>query len=331
MSKNVLFVAFFLSLFFAACKDPKKSTSENNVAKLSEQIKKEPKNAELYFKRGLAYVKAKNDTAAIEDLAKAISIDSTKADYYKTAGDILYRNKSYAASLGFFQRAAGLDPADNANQLKLANMFFLLKEYPKAFYTINVVLRKDPYNYDAFFLKGLVYKDMLDTNNAIIAFQSAAQAQPEKQDAYMQLAFMSANKDIEITKQYYMNAFKADTNNMEPLNGIGLLYQARGQNAEAKKVFTDIVLRNNSYEKAFYNMGCVLMDEDSLEKAARQFGYAIKNKPEYIDAYFNRGLCYEKLQQKELALADYSSCLRLDDTYQNAIDAFKRLGAPLPK
>jgi tetratricopeptide (TPR) repeat protein len=331
LSLKYLFIVVLQLVLFSSCNDTIKKDEKANVKALSDKIIKEPKNAQLYYERGLAYAKEKKDTAAIEDLAKAIELDSTKAKYYKTAGDILYRNKSYAASMGFFQKASGLDPGDTDNQLKLANMFYLTKVYPKAFHTINVVLRKDPYNYDAFFLKGLVYKDMLDTANAILSFQSAAQLKPEVQDAYMQLAFITANKNTDLAKQYFMNAYKADTNNMEPLNGVGLLYQAKGDNAEAKKVFTDIIVRSMNYEKAYYNMGCVLMDEDSMEKASRQFSYAIKNKPDYVDAYFNRGLCYEKLARRDEAIADYKSCLQLDDSYQLAIDAMKKLGVALPK
>jgi tetratricopeptide (TPR) repeat protein len=295
------------------------------VTMITDQIKKNPENAQLYYNRAQAYTALGNDSNAIKDAFKALAIDSTKAEYFKLAGDILHKNKAYSACVGYYLKSCKLDPTDNEYQYKLANMYFILKEYTKAMYHIGLVLRTDPYHYDAHFLKGMLHADMKDTAAAIRAFQSTAQINPEKQDAYLQLAFLTSERDINQAKLYFMNAFKTDTLNMEPLNGIGLLHQNRGEIEEAKKIFTDIILRDMTYEKAYYNMGCMLMDQDSLEKAIRQFGYAIKNKPNYVEAYFNRGLCNERLNKKEEAIADYTSCTRLDSSYISAIEGLKRI------
>jgi tetratricopeptide (TPR) repeat protein len=328
----ISFCTALVLLLAISCDDTKKANKSNdNIAELSKAIAKDPKNAKLYYQRCLAYEKAKKDTTAMEDILKAIELDTLNSQYALKGGDILYRNKDFNASAGFYQRATKLDPRNIDAQLKYANLLLIGKNYPLALNAVNNVIRADVYNYDAYITKGLIYKDMGDSMVALTAFQTAAQMNPDKQEAYLQMAFLTSASDINKAKQYYLNAFNTDTTNMEPLNGIGMLYQNKGMRKEAKQVFTEIILKSHNYEKAYYNMGCILMDEDSMEKASRQFGYAIKNKPEFTDAYYNRGLCYERMGKKEEAIADFATCLKLDDTYKAAKDGYKRLGVELPK
>jgi tetratricopeptide (TPR) repeat protein len=218
-----------------------------------------------------------------------------------------------------------LNPNDVQAHLKIAEINFYIKNYPEAFKSINTVLRIDVYNYDAYFLKGMCYKDMSDTVSAISSFETASRIAPEKPSPYMQLALINSNKDFKKAILYFENCYQADTNNVEPLNGIGIIYQQRKQNLEAKKAFIRCIETQPSYAKAFYNIGCVLMDEDSLPKAQRQFDFAIKSDPKYVEAYFNRGLCKENLKDAKGALEDYEQALNLDPDFQLAIDAKKRL------
>ena len=49
--------------------------------------------------------------------------------------------------------------------------------------------------------------------------------------------------------------------------------------------------------------------EDSLSTAQRMFTMAIKIAPYYTDAYYNRGLCFEKANKLKEALKDYKQSL----------------------
>jgi tetratricopeptide (TPR) repeat protein len=330
MKHFIIIVIIAFTALQMACKEgnKKKATNDANYAiiKLSEKIKAAPKDASLLFERGNAYLLAKKDSLAFEDYANAVEKDSNNIQYLLRAGDLGYKLEMFGPSLYFLSRASQLNPKDHESTLKVAHIYFLIKKYPQAFYAINNVLRADVYNYEAYFLKGLIYKDMKDTTNALSSFQTAAQINPDKQEAHMELALMSSGKDFEKSILYYKNAFATDSTNMEPLNGIGLLYMDKGDHATAKKYFINCIERNLNYDKAFYNIGCLLMDEDSIAKAQRQFDMAIKNNIKYMEAYVNRGLCKEQLQDKTGAIEDFKLALELDPNFQLAIDGLKRLG-----
>ena len=106
-------------------------------------------------------------------------MDTTKAEYFSALGNFLFSKKDVSGSVQWFQKALRLNPEDETAQLKIAHMFFFMKDYPKAFVSINNVLRQNVYNAEAYFLKGMCYKDMNDTLHAISSFQTAVQTEPK--------------------------------------------------------------------------------------------------------------------------------------------------------
>jgi tetratricopeptide (TPR) repeat protein len=178
-------------------------------------------------------------------------------------------------------------------------------EYPKAFVEINTVLRANVYNPEAYFLKGMCYKNMGDTNKAISSFQTAVQTDPKFTEGYMQLALIHEARKNPLALQYYENAYRADPSNMEALYGEGMYWQNQEKMEEAKKVYRRMIGLDRGYPKSYYNLGWILLQQDSVDKALRQFEFAIQNQPDYGDAWYNKGLCLEILGNKKEAQASY--------------------------
>jgi Tfp pilus assembly protein PilF len=72
-------------------------------------------------------------------------------------------------------------------------------------------------------------------------------------------------------------------------------------------------------------MGYILLQEDSTQKAWRQYDLAIKTDPSNPYAYYNRGLCSEIMDSLANAVADYRTAQKLDTSYANPREALKRL------
>lgn len=317
--------------------DKKDNTTESvspeisEIERISKLIEKEPRNADLYYKRGMVYQAIKKDSLALKDFQKSAIIDSTVAKYFSAVGDLLFEHKDITGSVPWFQKALSLNPNDEKAHLKMAKLFLYIEEFPKAFVEINTVLRANVYSDEAYFLKGMCYKSMKDTNKAISSFQTAVQTNPKYVDAHLQLALIYEAKKDPISLKYFENAYKADTLNLEPLYGQGMFWQKQNNFVEAKKVFKRMILRDRSYAKSYYNMGWMLMQEDSTEKAIRQFDIAIQNKPDYADAYYNRGICKEILNQNEDALADYKQAISFNVDNTSYKEAQQRVTQKLGK
>jgi tetratricopeptide (TPR) repeat protein len=330
--KGIVFLSL-IALMFNSCDETSadkpliknEDISSSDIEKISEDIKSKPKQASLYFKRSQMYKAMHQDSLALNDLYQAIKIDSSQSVYFSSVADILFEHKDISGSVEWIQKAIKLNPDDELAHLKIAKMFLYSGEYPKAFTEINTILRSNVYNAEAYFLKGMCYKNMNDTNKAISSFQTAVQTDPQYVDAHMQLALIYKAKNNPLALSYFENAYKADSSNMEPLYGQGMFWQDQEKFEEAKKVFRRCVLINKDYEKSYYNMGWMLLQQDSVEKAIRQFDIAIKVKQDYVEAYFNRGLCNEILEKYDLAIADYEQALIFNPEYDAPTKAITRV------
>jgi tetratricopeptide (TPR) repeat protein len=143
----------------------------------------------------------------------------------------------------------------------------------------------------------------------------------------MQLALIFEAKKDPIALSYFENAYKSDSSDLEPLYGQIMFWQNQGKYAEAKKVIQRIVSIDRTYAKSYYNMGWMLLQEDSTEKAIRQFGIAIQEKPDYVEAYYNRGLCYEIEGKMEQAKEDYNQALTFNPDYEPGKTALQRVNS----
>ncbi|MBS1585684.1 MAG: tetratricopeptide repeat protein [Bacteroidetes bacterium] len=322
-------------IVFTCCKNGRQGISENNnlifkdpaLKEITQRIDKDPQNAGLYYQRGSMLHRMKQDTLALTDFKKAISYDSTQAAYYSAVGDLLFEHKDISGSLKWLQKALELNKEDPAAHLKIAKLLIYTSDYPKAFSEINTVLRRDINNPEAYFLKGMIYKNIKDTGKAISSFQTAINNAPQYKDAFIQLGILYAAKKDPIALKYYDNAFKLDTLDVSPLYDRGMYYQNQGRYEEAKAEYKNCILHDPQYPDAYFNIGWILMQEDSLDKARRQYDLVTQIAPDNADAYYNRGLCSEMMGKKDDAIADYKQTLAFDKNYQKATEALKRLGA----
>lgn len=326
------FIAFAI-ISVAACKNGGNKSGDNQTAfgdsavqSITEQINSAPDKASLYYERGRAFEKIEKDSLALKDFKKAASLDSTKAEYFSAVGDLLFEHKDITGSVLWIEKALTLNPEDPKAHLKLAKMFLFIKDYNGAFKQINTVLRADVYNAEGYFLKGMIYKDMKDTSHAISSFRTAVQVAPDYRDAVIQLGLVYSTMGDAIALKYFDNAFKMDTTDVFPLFAKGVFYQDKNQFEQAKAEYKNVIMHEREYPDAYYNTAFILMQQDSLDKAWRQYDILTKIDPASAEAYYNRGFCSEKMGKKQEAIADYKQALVFDDQYANAKEALKTLG-----
>lgn len=327
------YLSFFILTIasLSSCTNNKTTAEETSpvndrlVNEITDRIKADPGNAALFFERGNVLHRLQEDSLAINDYKKAISLDSTRATYYSAIGDLLFEHKDISGSISWLEKAIKLNPKDPKAQLKIAKMFIFINEYNKAFEAINIVLRQDVYNPEAYFLKGIAYKNIKDTAKAISSFQTTINAMPSYREAFMQLGSLYSAKKDPIALKYYESAYRLDTTDVSPIYNSGLYYLNNNDIEAAKAQYTKAIMLDREYAEAFFGMGFALMQQDSLEKARRQFDIVTGIDPKNIDAYYNRGLCSEMMGKKQEALADYETVLRFDPEYKNATEAIKRM------
>lgn len=322
---------FLLFTAFVGCKkketnaDP--STPSGNAAldKLNAQIEKSPRNAELYYARAEEFFNLEGFDEAIADLNKAISIDSTKADYYHLLADAyLDYFKSFKA-LKTMETAASRFPQRIPTLLKLAEFQMILKLHEESMRSIDRVLKIDPQNAEAFFMFGMNFKQTGDTARAINSFQTAVENDPDLVDAWINLGQLHASLGNSIAERYFQTATRIDPKNIEALHAQGYYLQSIGDLKASLAVFRKINRIDPEYAEGYFNAGLLLMDMDSIPSAYEKFDAAIKASPVHIQAFFYRGVAAEIMGKTAQAKADYAQALKLSPDYGKAREGLERV------
>lgn len=333
MIRLTRFSIFLLPLlyFLTACTgnstNQKKAETTGNAKldQLNARIEKSPKNAELYYARAEQYFELEGYDEAIADLNKAISIDSSKVNYYHLLADAYMDYFKSFKALKTMETAVMRFPRRIPTLLKLSEFQMILQMHKESMKSIDQVLQIDPQNAEAFFMFGMNFKEMGDTARAINSFQTAVENDPELVDAWINLGQLHAALGNAIAGRYFETATRIDPKNIEALHARGYYQQSTGDLRGSLASFRKINRIDPKYAEGYFNAGLLLMDMDSIPLAYEKFDAAIKASPVHIQAYFYRGVAAEILGKKQQAKADYEQALKLAPDYTKAKEGLERV------
>lgn len=318
------------ALLFSSC-GPKAVKNDNpayhNPATqaLTDSIEADPGNAGYYFNRAEALANMDLDSLALEDVKAAQKLDSKNPRYNFTIGYLLLKRNQPEAATKALLRNLEESPGNVNVRLLLSRAYLASKNAAAAQDQISKILAAAPKHTAALMIQAQIKAAQQDTTAAIGILKTLQAADPRNYDATFQLAdWYKASGNPEAITQYEA-AFRIDTTDAAPLFEIGDYYEKQQQPQKAKAAYRLCLSNDRDYTDAYLQLGKILLAEDSTEKALRHFNMAINVMPNSAAAYYNKGLCFEKLHQKDSAVAAYNQSLVFDKTQQEAVAGLKRL------
>jgi tetratricopeptide (TPR) repeat protein len=323
--------------FLAACQQ-KKSSSDNKgedlqsdqkskrLAELNELIQNDSGNAQLFNERAVLYYEKENYKEALKDALTSIEKDTTVPDYYVTLADAYLGLQKLQPSLEALEKATALDPKYIPALIKKAEIYIIFRDYTKAIGYIDEVIKTDELEPKAYFLRGVVFLENKDTLRSIRNFQKAIDVDQDYFDAHLQLGLLYAGKKNKLAVDYFNNALNMKPDDIDVSYYLALYYQETGSYEQAIKIYEGMLLKDPKFYIAPYNIGYIhLVYLKDFDKAIEYFTKAIELKPEYTDAYYNRGFAYELKKDVENSRKDYKKALELTPNYEKAIDGLNRI------
>jgi tetratricopeptide (TPR) repeat protein len=286
-----------------------------------------PADTAARFARAKYYqAKGRNDSA-LADMQVLVKTDSLRPDYYLTMADIYLAVNQTRYTRKALQRAISLNSELELAHMKLAELYLYVEMRQEALNELNEVLKRNKNNPKGYYLKGMIYKESGDTALAISSFITTTEQDPNYALAYEQLGLIYADKGDKRCLDFYTNALRINPKNSLTRYNIGYFYQSAGDTANALKTYRELIAIDSKFANAYYNIGYILFELKNNPKAAvPYFLQAAAAKPGYVEAIYMSGLCNEQLGNKELALKDYSTAIKLDPNFTLAQSAFQRLG-----
>lgn len=303
------------------------STSGKKISELDLKIQADPANAALYNDRAKLYMQRHEFEKAALDVKKVLGLDTTKAAYFITLSDLSLAANKPGVAKAALEKCLSLEPKNKEGNMKLAELYFIARQYDKVFKYLNDILKVDIHNPKAYFMKGMAYKEMGDTAKSISSFQTAIEQDAKYYDPFMQLGIIYTIKNNKLALQYFNGAINVDPRSEEALYGRGMWYQEHQHDYDkAIQDYTSITLLNPKNKNAHFNLGYIHYQYLKVnDQAIKHFTDAINADPSYAEAIYNRGLCYETVGNLVMAKEDYEAALRIQPTYALAADGLSRV------
>jgi tetratricopeptide (TPR) repeat protein len=335
-----LFFAILLLTTAASCTPDSPKDSENPepaqagmtlLDSINEQLLEKPNNIDLFLERAELFMLMDSLDMAMKDINRALRIDSTSAQAHHDRGQIHYFKKDIDLALEEFEICIEYDADHCPCLLKKAEIQMLLRQYDEALVLINSALRVDEFQPEAYYMKGLLYKESGDTNLAVSSYVTATELDPTFYDAYIQVGLLYASAHSDLAIEYYNSALDIAPNSVEALYAKGIYLQDHakdnpGRLREALEVYDELQMVDTTFAAAPYNQGFIYLEYFAeYDSAATKFGAAIRQYPMYFQAFYNRGLCFESMDELQRALNDYTKALHMKPDYTPAAIAKSRV------
>ncbi|HEX3987582.1 MAG TPA: tetratricopeptide repeat protein [Acidobacteriaceae bacterium] len=160
------------------------------AAVLRPLAQREPKNQEVWYLLGQAYMQLSEQA-----LTRMSAIDPDSMLAHDVSGEVMEDMKNYQGALVEYKKAAAVAPADTGAHYHLGNLYWKLSQWDDALQQLNLVLKDDPWNCQAWAQVGNILVDqkaqpdqgLEDLNRALRQCPDLAQAHVDRGDALVKL------------------------------------------------------------------------------------------------------------------------------------------------
>ena len=318
-------VVFFFSCAQEASNEKESAVELSSNDSLRRVLKNDSTDARALARLALLELQERDLKKSQLAANKAIRLDSNDTYVLESFGDVFFVLNQTRKSRDVWTRCAEIDENNVGCRLKLAELYFAVRNYKPALDWLNEVLLIEGRNANALFLKGNVFKEMGDTANAIKFIQSAIDADPAYFDAYEQLGVVYAAKDDSLAVVYYKKAIELRPNEPNTYYNLGVCHQEREEWNRALEAYAAAVQIAPSHYNSHYNMGYINVLLSSWNQGAVHFTDALNVKQDFYQALYGRAYCLEMMGDVRRAKADYEAALNMKVDYQPAKEGLARV------
>jgi tetratricopeptide (TPR) repeat protein len=320
------------------------------VPACTEIIGQDPNNGVAYFKRGKAYLDYRSDRRdldrAIADLTKAIEIDPKYADAYNQRGIAFQRNRDFAHAIADQSKAIEINPAFARAYNSRGYAYQQQKDYDRALADYKKAIEIDPGYAVTYFNRAFTHVLKDDTNRAIADLKQAIKLggrdfdyvfdtlKPTEHSQVVALFTKAIERNAKDAVAYYdrglayaavderelaiadySKAIEIDPMYVDAYIARGKAYSSeRFDDARAMADYNKAIKLDPRSARAYLARGSFYIDQlsDQVDRAMADYNRAIELDPAYDYAYLQRGFLYALNNQHALAKADFAKALEIE-------------------
>lgn len=294
-------------------------------ASLTDSIKKDPKNDELYFRRAIRLNSDQQAGPALADFRKAWSLKKNE-QYALGTGSLLLETKPTEA-LPFLKEAVEILPESLLLNLTLARVYDTQGKTDEALRLLSSLLVKNPEQVDLLKMKADLLGKKGSITEALQLLEKAYTLTPYDVELNYILALKYAEQKNPRVLQLCDSLVRADSLGIhaEPFYYKGIYYSAINEKAKALVLFDESIKRDYYFLDGYIEKGALLFEMKKFKEALSVFNLALTISPKYADNYYWIAKCQQALGQKEEAKLNYQRAFGLDQDFRAAKDSADKL------
>ena len=263
--------------------------------------------AQRYAERGNRYLQQGDFKRAVSELETAISRLNKDPHLWLNYGIALLLNKQSSEATAVLETALTV-VGDTENTTRNLT-------------EINDLKVQIHYNL------GLAYYQDGKIEEAIAAYQTAIQLEPNFADAYGGLGVVYRRSgDLDAAIRHCQKAIKIAPENIEFHQNLTQIYWQKGMYDRAAIGYRIILELDPSDENALHHLGIILLSKQAYDEAVSCFQRVLQRNPDNALTHGALGTAYYRLGEEGPAIHEFREVLRLDPQNQDARKMLERLG-----
>ena len=325
------FSLVFLGFLLWSCSSSDSSSpfseilSQPPYASVTDSIRKDPGNDELYYRRAVLLYNNNFREPALADFRTAWSLES-REHYASGISNILVEKKPDSAIV-FLRDALKELPKSLFLQLSLVRAYDTTGKTNDALVACDTILQQYPGYVNALLMKSDLLLKKNDSAGAIDALEKAYVSMPSSPGIVNKLAYQYAetknNKAIRLAD----SLIRIDSQRLfaGPYYIKGMYYSNINERAKAIESFDAAIKIDHRYLNAYIEKGKILLDQKKSNEALKTFELANTVTPSFPDAWYWMGRCQELMGNKAEAKQNYEKAFELDNTFTEAKEAADKI------
>jgi tetratricopeptide (TPR) repeat protein len=301
-----------------------------------------PQYGTYWSNRGIAYYEKGDLDAALADLNQSVAIWMSRGEdgpecaswALMHRGLVLRKMGELDKALEDLTLAAQYEPEDDFVFYQLGTVYFMRKDFDQAADCFSKVIELKSGDADGWLARGVCYwnkcgKEKIGfwdeegtiINKAIEDFSKAIELAPDMADAYFDRGAARASVARESNNLIKAILTQKVTDEAERLVLLAQLDRIGGKDFVPQADALLRGLRSNRDQLDVIMSQCAgLFATEDAEEAIKDLTRALELAPDNPEAYYQRGLTYALLGQREQALADYEQTCELDPDHEKAFE-----------
>lgn len=280
-----------------------KNDGGKSASMYEKAIEKAPKNPQAYVRVANIWLRVKNADATLNELNRALQIDSNYAPVLKALAEYYSQTRQYEKAKLYFERYLSNSENSTSNRARYARILFRNKDYNETLLVITDLLSRDESDLYMYRLGGYSYFEVGNDNKDTSKFRPGAALLQHFVDRIDTAKILSSDYEY-LGKLYaripemdslavvYINlALQKDPQKIELYREAGLIYNRIRRFDQAILCFETYIAKSGKPNAAdYYMLGIASNYGKEYAKADSAFGQINILKPDYAEAYYFRGL-----------------------------------------